>query len=97
LKEARDTTLVIGKSEEEQVAPNDTAAIIFIGDKSYAPYKNFTRIVRLRGEPVLTAQMLGNLPFAMKLRNPVDDFRNALWIAQAQSKINAWLNRKGGK
>jgi len=96
LKGARETVLVLGRSDEMQTTSNDTAAIIFLGDKSYAPYKGFTRIVRLRGEPVLTAQMLENLPFAMKLRNPVDDFRGALWQAQIQSKINTWRNRRGG-
>jgi uncharacterized protein (DUF362 family) len=95
LKGARETVIVIGKSEETQTASDDTAAIIFLGDKSYAPYKGYTRIVRLRGEPVLTAQMLENVPFAMKLRNPVDDFRGALWNAQLQSKINAWRSRRG--
>jgi uncharacterized protein (DUF362 family) len=89
-KEARATTLVIGKSAEKQVAPNDTAAIVFLGDKSYAPYQGFSRIVRLRGEPVLTVEMLDNLPFAMKLRNPLDDFRGALWKAKLQSAFNAW-------
>ena len=95
LKGARETVLVLGKSNEMQTASSDTAAIIFLGDKSYVPYKGFTRIVRLRGEPVLTAQMLQALPFAMKLRNPVDDFRGALWKAQVLSKINAWRNQRG--
>ncbi len=94
VKGARETTLVIGKSDEEQVAPNDTAAIVFLDDRSSAPYKGFTRIVRLRGDAVLTAQLLESLPFAMKLRNPFDDFRVSLWQAQLQSKLNAWLNRR---
>jgi hypothetical protein len=96
LKGARETVLVLGKSDESQTTKDDTAAIIFLGDKSYAPYKGYTRIVRLRGEPVLTVQMLETLPFAMKLRNPVDDFRGALWKTQAQSKFAAWKNRRGG-
>ena len=95
LKGARECVIVLGKSDQAQATSDDTAAIIFLGDKAYAPYKGFTRIVRLRGEPVLTAQLLENIPFAMKLRNPVDDFRGELWKAQLQSKLNAWLNRRG--
>lgn len=96
LQGARETVLVLGRSDVTQTASDDTAAIIFLGDKSYAPYKGYTRIVRLRGEPILTVQMLETVPFAMKLRNPIDDFRGALWKAQLQSKINAWRNQ-GGK
>jgi uncharacterized protein (DUF362 family) len=96
LKGARETTIVIGRAEEILTAKTDTAALILLGDSAHAKYQGFTRIVRLRGDQILTRQLLDNLPFAMRLPSPKDEFMTEFTIDSLLASFSRWWNQRSG-
>ncbi len=90
---ARETTLVVGRTQQEQRAGSDQAALVFIGDDAGAPYRGFSRVARLRGAPVRLRALLNDLPFIMRLSRPLDPLLLPLTAAAARATLAQLVRR----
>lgn len=84
---ARETTMVVGRTQQEQQGHSDQAALVLIGDDAGAPYRGFSRVVRLRGVPVRLRTLLNDLPFIMRLSKPLDPLLVSMTAAAARSSL----------
>lgn len=90
---ARETTMVVGRTQQEQQGHSEQAALVLIGDDASAPYRSFSRLVRLRGLPVRLRALLNDLPFIMRLSKPLDPLLVSMTTAAVRSSL-AQLTRR---
>jgi len=90
---ARETTLVVGRTQQEQRTGSDQAALVFIGDSAAASYRGFSRVARIRGAPVRLRALLNDLPFIMRLPRPLDPLLIPLTAAAARSSLTRLVRR----
>lgn len=90
---ARETTMVVGRTQQEQQGHSDQAALVLIGDDAGAPYRGFSRVVRLRGVPVRLRTLLNDLPLIMRLSKPLDSLLVSMTAAAVRTSF-AQLTRR---
>ncbi len=90
LKKAREAVLVLGETDEELIAQDDTAAVVLIGDGARACYRGYSRVVRLPGPFIPVRRLLDDLPFILRLSNPRDDFILPMTFDQIGATIGRW-------
>jgi len=86
---ARETTMVVGRTQQEQQGHSEQAALVLIGDDAAAPYRGFSRVARVRGIPVRLRTLLDDLPLIMRLSKPLDPLLLPMTAAAART----WLAR----
>ncbi len=93
LSKARETTIVIGRAEEELVGESDRSALALLGDDAQARYRGFSRVARIGGRSILIKQLLDDLPLIMKIKNPRDEFMGELAWYGLLAALARWRNR----
>ncbi len=90
---ARETTMVVGRTQQEQRGRSDQAALVLIGDDASVPYRGFSRVARLRGAPVRVRTLLNDLPLIMRLAKPLDPLLVSMTAAAARSALTQVIRR----